>query len=78
MPNKHSEFAAQKRLAKRILLRNSFQDNILKESVNLLSSVELGSLLSSQVDYVLPHAVNVERGEVLLDSRGEGTLQRGP
>jgi hypothetical protein len=76
MPNKHSEAAIQRRLAKRLLLRNAFQDNILRETVNLLSADQLATLMSDQLDYVLPHVLRCERGEVLLDSRGTGSFQR--
>jgi hypothetical protein len=76
MVHKTSAEAEQRRVAKRILQRSAFQDRIVCETVNLLSGQELSSLLSASFDYVLPSAADVERGEVLADSLGRGTLQK--
>ena len=75
MVHKHSIEAEQRRSAKRLALTSAFQDTIKQESVNLLTSTQLSDLISQQFEYVLPGAVDVVRGEVLLDSRGQGTFQ---
>jgi hypothetical protein len=76
MVHKHSIFAQQRRLAKRVALNNAFQDNIIYEIVNVTGTEEISSILAATFEYVLPGAITVERGEVLLDPRGEGSCQR--
>jgi len=76
MVHKHSIFAQQRRAAKRIALNNAFSDNIIYEIVNITETEEISSLLAATFEYVLPGAITLERGEVLLDPRGEGSCQR--
>ena len=75
MVHKHSIFVQQRRAAKRIALTNAFDDDIRSEIVNITTSEQLSVLLKASFEYVLPGAITIERGEVLLDSRGEGSFQ---
>lgn len=77
MVHKHSEEANQRRLARKIVLSGAFIDPLKQETVNIMMSEQVSALLSQNFEYVLPQAASyVERGEVLLDSRGEGSFQR--
>jgi hypothetical protein len=76
MVHKHSIFAQQRRAAKRIAFNNAFSDNIVCEIVNITETEEISSVLAATFEYVLPGAITIERGEVLLDPRGEGSVQR--
>jgi predicted O-methyltransferase YrrM len=75
MVHKTSVEAEQRRFARKTLQRNAFQDRIACETVNLLTRQELSNVLAASFDFVLPSATEVDRGEVLSDSRGRGTLQ---
>lgn len=75
MVHKHSVFALQKRAAKRLALTNAFDDDILSEIVNITTGEQLNLLLKADFEFVLPGAITFERGEVLLEPRGEGSLQ---
>lgn len=75
MRHQRSEFSEQRRFARKALQRNAFQDRIVCETVNLLTRGELSDFLAASFDFVLPSATEVDRGEVLSDSRGRGTLQ---
>jgi len=48
------------------------------ENINLLSREQIVEELSKQFDGVVLCAVKFERGEVLMDSRGRGSLQQLP
>jgi hypothetical protein len=80
MSNKHKRTpeATKKRSAKRILrsivLARSFHDVERGETVCLLSRVELLGLAGPVVQVC--DVPDVERGEVLVDSRGQGSFQR--
>jgi hypothetical protein len=76
MVHKHSEAAEQRRLARKIVLKDAFIDPIRQETVNIMGPEQVSALLSQNFEYVLPEAAShVERGEVLLDSRGQGSFQ---
>ena len=76
--HKLTEEAIKKRLAKRILrslaLERGFHDVERCETVCLLSRMELIGLAGPIVQ--IGDVPNIERGEVLVDSRGEGSFQR--
>jgi hypothetical protein len=71
-----SVLAEQKRLAERLVLATAFQDKRRCEAVNMTSPGDLQKVLYENFGYVCPGAVDVEKGEVLIDSRGQGSLQR--
>ena len=70
MVHKRSEKAMHKRLARRIISATSFHDRELAETI---ARVNL-----TYTDKIENHVftVNVERGEVLHDSRGRGTTEQ--
>jgi hypothetical protein len=76
--HKRTEEAIKKRLAKRILrsiaLERGFHDFERCETVCLLTRIELISLAGPIVQ--ISDVPDVGRGEVLVDSRGEGSFQR--
>lgn len=83
MPHKRSpeaierrqEISDQRRKAKQIVLSSSFMDRLKAESVNLLSPQQI--LIKLTEDYPEPYMTAVRQftqGEVLIDSRGEGSL----
>jgi hypothetical protein len=68
----------QKKLLQRkirgIILRGSFFDRALGEAVSKMTRLDVLARLSEPVEvHLVP---DVERGEVLVDPRGTGSLQR--
>jgi hypothetical protein len=76
MRHKRSEASQQRRFIKRLVLQCAFQDRQRSETVNILSRETIAASASQAFDCVLPGLTNYERGEVLADSRGTGSLQR--
>lgn len=74
MVHKKSREKGQRRLIRKIILSSSFRDGIRAETVSRLSRLEVLELLmrSIEVDAV----PDVQKGEILVDSRGEGSLQK--
>jgi len=83
MPHKRNQEAMQRRTqiqeqrrkAKQIVLSSAFIDREKAESVNLLSPQQI--LIKLTEDYPEPYMTALEQfteGEVLIDSRGEGSL----
>jgi hypothetical protein len=75
MRHKRSETSQQRRFIKRLVMQGAFQDRQRSETVNILSREAIAASASQAFDYVLSGLVNYERGEVLADSRGTGSLQ---
>lgn len=75
MVGKHSKEAELRRRIRAIIKDAAFNDKILDETVNVLSSQQLLLLVPEPVPF---HLVEIERGEVLTDSRGTGSWQRIP
>jgi hypothetical protein len=75
MRHKRSETSQQRRFIKRLAMQCAFQDRQRSETVNILSRETIAASASQVFDYVLPGLANYERGEVLADSRGTGSLQ---
>jgi len=59
-----------------LIFRHSHHDYKRAESVCRITRVEIASLLHEPV--MLHDIPDVEKGEVLIDSRGEGSFQRRP
>jgi hypothetical protein len=76
MRHKRSEISEQKRFIKRLVFQCAFQDQQRCETVNILSREAIASSVSETFDYVLFGLADYERGEVLTDSRGNGSLQQ--
>jgi hypothetical protein len=75
MRHKRSEVSKQRRFIKRLVLQCAFQDRQRSETVNILSRDAIAASASQAFDYVLSGLTNYELGEVLVDSRGTGSLQ---
>jgi len=67
---------SQRRLAARFVLDHSYVDRQRGESVCLSSREAVLDVLCDNFDSVLVDAANFVRGEVLVDKRGSGSLQR--
>jgi len=77
--HKRSEEAVERRLVKRrlrsLILASSFHDVRRCESVSLVSRLDILSSAGTGVVQV-SDVPDVEKGEVLIDSRGQGSFQR--
>jgi len=71
-----SEYSLQKRAARQYILAHSFRDTILAETVCIVTNRMVITELQKTYDAINMDAVNVEKGEVVLDSRGQGSMQR--
>lgn len=76
MPHRRSMKARQRRLVKRFILKNSFKDRMKAESVCRTDPKAIIEMLQKNFDEVHLEVINYERGEVLVDSKGRGSLQR--
>ena len=73
--HKRSAEKLQERRIRSIILRGSFYDRKLGEVVSRITRLDvLGKLNEPVAVHLVP---DVEKGEVLLDSRGLGSFQRG-
>jgi len=61
------------RRIRQIIFDMSFRDRLRDETVSMVSRADILALLSPVQVSVVP---DVERGEVLVDSRGRGSFQR--
>ena len=68
----------QRQAARLFVITHSRRDRIQAENINLLTREQIVEELSKQFEGVLPGVVKFERGEVLMDSRGRGSLQQLP
>lgn len=75
MPHRRSLKARQRRDAKRLAMQTSFRDPKQAETVCIINTQTICSVLQKKYGFVNMDAVNIERGEVLIDSRGRGTFQ---
>lgn len=76
MPHLRSEKAKQRRTARKLVIQSSYRDHERAETVCLLDGARLADLLSREFDGVHQDVVDVTRGEVIVDSRGEGSFQK--
>jgi len=72
--HKRSEEKMQLRRIRGIIFFRSFCDKVLCERVSRVSRSEVVALLNEPVQVGL--VPDVEKGEVLVDSRGRGSFQR--
>ncbi|NVM57609.1 MAG: hypothetical protein HWN51_05765 [Desulfobacterales bacterium] len=80
MPHKRSREARIRRTAARIVSTNSHRDREKSESINIVSNgVILKSLIEKlpryKIAWLIPASKMFERGEVIADSRGQGSQQ---
>ena len=78
---RRSQRAREKRLARRIVQEHAWRDRQVGERINLLTSDQIKLLMEKQ-GHGLGRGVHVgreyDKGEVLSNVRGEGSLQRVP
>jgi hypothetical protein len=61
-------------LVRRVILSSGFRDRVMCETICRLSPEDVLALISEPLEPgVVP---DIERGEVLADSRGRGSFQR--
>jgi hypothetical protein len=72
--HRRSREKSQRRLVRRIILSSSFRDRIMCETVCRMSRQDVLALVPEPLEPgVVP---DIEKGEVLADSRGRGSFQR--
>jgi hypothetical protein len=72
--HRRSDVKLRKRLIRRLIFTHAYRDREIGETVCRLNRVEVLTL--APTDELLVSLVpNVERGEVLVDSRGQGSFQ---
>lgn len=76
MVNRHSKEAQQRRFIKRLVLESAFSDRQRGETVNVLSPSDIAACAGQVFKVFIPCAADYEKGEVLSDGRGAGTLQK--
>jgi hypothetical protein len=75
MPGKRSPVNLARRMAVKLVFEHAFLD---KEKGEIVSTLDRGDIvkLLSLGEFRVSDVPDVEKGEVLVDSRGEGSLQR--
>jgi len=67
----------QRRLAKKIVFRQAYHDQEIKEIINRTTPEWIMQVLNQVYGYVEVGAIpELEQGEVLVDSRGKGSFQK--
>ena len=74
MTHRRSKEKEQQRKIRRFVFVNSFRDRVRYETVCRTSRTDVLALLDEPVEVGL--VPELEKGEVLVDSRGFGTFQR--
>lgn len=74
MTHERSKEKQQARRIRRIILSNGFHDRIRGETVCRLSRTDVLALLNEPVKTCI--VPDLEKGEILIDSRGKGSFQR--
>lgn len=72
----HRGKRSQKSTAKRFILDTSFHDPNAAETISLVTDAMVIQYLDSEYPTLPPLEVDVVRGEVLIDSRGDGSFQK--
>jgi hypothetical protein len=74
MPHKRNNTKLQQRKIRGIILQGSFYDRNHGEVVSTMARVDIMGLLNEPVKVqMIP---DIEKGEVLIDPRGNGSLQK--
>lgn len=74
MTHRRSKDSLLRRQIRGLIFTNARQDRQRAETVNMLSSTEILTALAGPVQVC--HVPDVVKGEVLVDSRGQGSFQR--
>jgi hypothetical protein len=72
---RRSEFNEQRRFAKTHIANSSRQDRIRAERICMMDKKEISEALKKRFPSVIVAADCFEKGEVIVDSRGNGTFQ---
>lgn len=72
---RRSEFNEQRRFAKRIVVNTARHDRVRAEKVCMLDRAGVLDALRKRFGSVTVGSFQFERGEVVIDSRGKGSLQ---
>lgn len=75
VPHRRSLEARQRRDAKRLAMQSSFRDPEQAETVCIINTQTICEALQQKYGFVNMNTIDIERGEVLIDSRGRGTFQ---
>lgn len=74
MTHRRTEKERQLRVIRRIIVFNSFRDRVRCETICKLSRADVIGLLIEPIE--LSDVPDVQKGEVLMDVRGNGSFQR--
>lgn len=74
MTHRRSKEKEQLRQVRRLIFSRGFHDRVKGETVCKLSRIDVLGLLNEPVQ--LSIVPDLERGEILIDSRGRGSFQR--
>lgn len=72
---RRSEFNEQRRFVKRIIVNTARHDRVQAEQICMLERAEVLDALKQKFGPVAVGSFCFERGEVVIDSRGRGSLQ---
>ncbi len=74
MVHKRKQIKKQERKIRGIIIRGSFQDKNKSETVSTITRIDVMAQLKEPVEvHLIP---DIEKGEVLIDPRGDGSMQR--
>ena len=76
MAHKRSVIGQLKHTARQYILDTSFHDRNAAETVSLVTESMIVAHLDVLYPSTVPPKIDVVRGEVLINSRGEGSFQR--
>jgi hypothetical protein len=75
LPHRRSQLSLQKRFIRGIIFSHAYYDRLKGEVVSTLSRRDVLGLLNFD-GFSISLVPDVERGEVLVDSRGGGSFQK--
>jgi len=74
MPHKRNNTKHQQRKIRGIILHGSFYDRNHGEVISTMTRIDIMGLLNEPVEvHLIP---DIEKGEVLIDPRGNGSMQK--
>lgn len=74
---RRSQEAQQRRFVNSVVSRGAHKDLLLKESINVTGIADIYDALARRFGTVISSALTMfHKGEILVDGRGEGSLQR--
>ena len=74
MVHKRSFNKLQRRIIRNLIFKNAYMDKYRGEVVSRVSRLDVLGLLNCE-GFKVSFIPDIERGEVLIDSRGKGSLQ---